>query len=49
LKTLMNFLIPPKPDHPDICGRLDLIGKYGPITDYHVLDICICTNCRIFW
>ena len=46
LKTLMNFLIPPKPDHPDICGRLDLVGKYGPIMDYHVLDICICLSCR---
>ena len=46
LKTIMNFLLPPKPDHPDISGRLDLIGKYGPIMDYHILDICICGNCR---
>ena len=46
LKTIMNFLLPPKPDHPDISGRLDLIGKYGPIMDYHILDICICTTCR---
>ena len=46
LKTIMNFLLPPKPDHPDISGRLDLIGKYGPIMDYHILDICLCTNCR---
>ena len=22
LKTIMNFLLPPKPDHPDILGRL---------------------------
>ena len=46
LKTIINFLLPPKPDHPDISGRFDLIGKYGPIMDYHILDICICTNCR---
>ncbi len=46
LKTIMNFLLPPKPDHPDISGRLDLIGKYGPIMDYHILDICLCQNCR---
>jgi nucleoside diphosphate kinase len=46
LKTIMNFLLPPKPDHPDISGRLDLIGKYGPIMDYHILDNCLCTECR---
>ena len=46
LKTIINFLLPPKPDHPDISGRLDLIGKYGPITEYHILDICLCTDCR---
>ena len=46
LKTIMNFLLPPKPDHPDISGRLDLIGKYGPIMDYHILDICLCATCR---
>jgi hypothetical protein len=46
LKTILNFLLPPKPDHPDISGRLDLIGKYGPIMDYHILDNCLCTECR---
>ena len=46
LKTIINFLLPPKPDHPDISGRFDLIGKYGPIMDYHILDICLCINCR---
>ena len=46
LKTIMNFLLLPKPDHPDISGRLNLIGKYGPIMDYHILDICLCSNCR---
>ena len=46
LKTILNFLCPPKPDHPDISGRLDLIGKYGPIMEYHILDNCLCANCR---
>ncbi len=46
MKTIFNFLIPVKPNHPDICGRLDVMVKYGPILNYHVLDICICTECR---
>ncbi len=46
LQTILNFLIPPKPDHPDISGRLDLLAKYGPIVNYHILDNCICKVCR---
>jgi nucleoside diphosphate kinase len=46
LDTIMKFLIPPKPDHTDLSGRLDMIGKYGPVCNHHVLDICICRNCR---
>ena len=46
MKTIFNFLIPVKPNHPDICGRLDILAKYGPVLNYHVLDVCICTECR---
>lgn len=46
MKTVLNFLIPEKPDHPDVSGRLDLMGKYGPIVNYHLLDCCICKNCK---
>ena len=45
-RIIMNFLLPPKLDHPHISGRLDLIGKYEPIMDFHILDICLCTNFR---
>ena len=46
LDTIIKFLLPPKPDHPDVSGRLDLICKYGPVVNHHVLDLCICTKCR---
>ena len=46
LQTILNFLLPPKPDHPDVSGRLDILAKYGPIVNYHILDNCICMNCR---
>ena len=45
-QTILNFLIPPKPDHPNISGRLDILAKYGPIVNYHLLDKCICVKCR---
>ncbi len=35
--TLFRFLFPVVPNHPDVCGRLDLFAKMGPILDYHVL------------
>jgi hypothetical protein len=46
LETIMNFLFPVKPNHPDVSGRLDIFAKYGPVNDYHVLDTCICKECR---
>jgi arsenate reductase-like glutaredoxin family protein len=42
----LNFLFPVKPNHPDVCGRLDIFAKYGPVLNYHVIDICICHSCR---
>ena len=46
LKAIINLLLPPKTNLPDMYGRLDLIGKYRCIMDYHILDICLCTNSR---
>ncbi len=46
IDTILKFLVPPKPDHTDLSGRLDMIGKYGPVCNHHVLDICICRKCR---
>jgi hypothetical protein len=46
MKTILKFLFPVKPNHPDVCGRLDIFVRYGPVLDYHVLDLCICINCR---
>ncbi len=46
LKTLMNFLFPIKPNHPDVSGRMDIFSKYGPVTNNHILDTCICKDCR---
>jgi hypothetical protein len=42
----MNFLFPVKPNHPDVSGRLDIFAKFGPVLNNHILDICICTDCR---
>ncbi len=42
----MNFLFPIKPNHPDVSGRLDIFAKYGPAANYHLLDTCICKDCR---
>lgn len=46
LKTLTNFLFPVKPNHPDVSGRLDIFAKYGPVLNNHILDQCVCTDCR---
>jgi hypothetical protein len=46
MKTILKFLFPVKPNHPDVSGRLDLFMEYGPVRDYHVLDLCVCTSCR---
>ena len=46
INSIMNFLFPVKPNHPDVSGRLDIFSKFGPVLNYHVLDICICTECR---
>lgn len=47
IETIFKFLFPEKPNHPDVVGRLDIFGRYSPICNYHVVDICFCTNCRI--
>lgn len=44
--TLLRFLFPVVPKHPDVCGRLDLFAKYGPVLDYHLLDMCFCFECK---
>lgn len=46
--TLYRFLFPVVPNHPDVCGRLDLFAKMGPVLDYHVLDLCFCEKCKLF-
>ncbi len=46
ISTLMRFLFPLIPNHPDVSGRLDLFALYGPVKDYHKLDICFCINCK---
>lgn len=47
LSTLLRFLFPVVPNHSDVCGRLDLFAIYGPVLDYHVLDLCFCSECKI--
>lgn len=47
ISTLLRFLFPVVPNHPDVAGRLDLFALFGPVLDYHVLDICFCTACKI--
>lgn len=46
MSTLLRFLFPVVPNHPDVAGRLDLFARYGPVLDYHLLDICFCANCK---
>ena len=43
----MKFLFPEKPNHPDVSGRLDIFAKFGPVLDYHMLDLCFCRDCKI--
>jgi hypothetical protein len=43
----MKFLFPEKPNHPDVSGRLDIFAKYGPVLDYHMLDLCFCRDCKL--
>jgi hypothetical protein len=43
----MKFLFPEKPNHPDVSGRLDIFAKFGPVLDYHMLDLCFCKDCKI--
>ena len=47
MKTIMKFLFPEKPNHPDVSGRLDIFAKYGPVLDYHIHDLCFCKECKI--
>jgi hypothetical protein len=42
----MKFLFPVKPNHPDVSGRLDIFAEYGPVLNYHMLDLCVCKECR---
>lgn len=46
INTILRFLVPVKPDHPDVSGRLDILARYGPVVNHHLLDKCICTDCR---
>jgi len=46
LSTLLRFLFPLIPNHPDVTGRLDLFAYYGPVKDYHILDQCFCSKCK---
>lgn len=46
LSTLIRFLFPLVPNHPDVTGRLDLFAYYGPVKDYHKLDQCFCSQCK---
>lgn len=46
INTILRFLIPLKPDHPDVSGRLDILARYGPVVNHHLLDKCICNNCK---
>ena len=47
INTIMKFLFPEKPNHPDVSGRLDIFAKYGPVLDYHLLDLCFCKDCKL--
>lgn len=48
ISTLLRFLFPLTPNHPDVSGRLDLFAYYGPVKDYHMLDMCFCSECKYF-
>lgn len=46
LETLLKFIYPPHLEHPNACGRLDLVATYGPIVNHHSVDLgCYCTPC----
>jgi nucleoside diphosphate kinase/thiol-disulfide isomerase/thioredoxin len=46
LETLLKFIYPPHLEHPNACGRLDLVALYGPIVNHHSVDLgCFCTPC----
>ena len=46
LETLLKFIYPPHLEHPNACGRLDLVATYGPIVNHHSVDLgCFCTPC----
>lgn len=46
LETLLKFIYPPHLEHPNACGRLDLVATYGPIINHHSVDLgCFCTPC----
>lgn len=46
LETLLKFIYPPHLEHPNACGRLDLVAMYGPIVNHHSVDLgCFCVPC----
>lgn len=45
-ESLMKFIFPPHLEHPNVTGRLDIFGMYGPIVNYHSVDLgCFCSVC----
>ena len=42
---ILKFLHPANIEHSDWNGRLDLLGLYGPVLNYHSVDTCLCVPC----
>ena len=45
LQDLSKFLFPEHLEHCNTTGRLDVVGMYGPIVNYHSVDGCFCIKC----
>lgn len=46
MDTLVMFLLPPNLEHSNVSGRLDLFGLYGPVVNWHSVDLgCFCKGC----
>lgn len=45
LDCLLKFIYPPNLEHSNTTGRLDICALYGPIVNYHSVDVCFCKKC----
>jgi hypothetical protein len=46
METLVMFLLPPNLEHSNVAGRLDLFALYGPVVNWHSVDLgCFCKAC----